>query len=81
MAAPVEDEQEADEHATEVGKVGNAVSSVKHAQQQFQCHHANDKPLGLDWYEEVEVDILVGEKHTEGQQQGIDCAAGSHADV
>ena len=81
MFAPIEDEQEADEHAAKVGEVGDAVVAAEDALEEFDGYHADDEPFGLDGHQEVEVDVFVGEQHSEGQQKGIDGSRGTHRDM
>lgn len=78
--APIEDEQQAEEHATEVGEMGYAVGG-KDALEEFDGGVADDEPFGFDGHEEVEIDALVGEHHAEGQQDAVDGSGGPHGDA
>ena len=81
MFTPVEDKQEADEHAAKVGKMGHAVVRAEDTLEELDGNHADDEPLGLDRHEEVEIDVFVGEHHAEGQQQGVDGSRGTYGEV
>ena len=81
MFAPVEYEQEADEHATEVGEVGDTVITAEDTFEELDGNHADDEPLGLDGHEKVKVDVFVGPQHAESQQEGIDGSRGTYAYV
>lgn len=79
MLAPVEDEQEAEEHAAEVGKMGDAVGN-KDALEELDGGIAYDEPLGFDGHEEVEIDALFWKHHAEGQEDAVDSARSAHGE-
>lgn len=75
VMSPEHDEDEAEEHATEVRKVGDARSCACYAAGEFEQAIANDQPLGFErdgWDEEH--DARIGEHHAEGQQDAEDAA-------
>ncbi len=81
MLAPPEDEEEANEHATEVGEVGHAVEGVEDTLENLDGNHADDEPLDFDRHEEIEVDVFVREGHAESQQDAVDRTGGTDGDM
>ncbi len=72
---PVTDEEEAEDHATEVGDVGHLVAGRGQGREQFYRDGAEHHPLCLDGNGDGNDEhLLVREHHAEGQQQGIDGA-------
>ena len=77
VLAPVEDEQQTEKHAAKMREVGYAVGK-KETFEQLDSSIANDEPFGFDGHEEIEVDALFGEKHSEGQQDAVDGSRSAH---
>ena len=61
MAVPQPDEQDAKDHAAEVGEMGHAVGSAHHSIEQLDGTEDQYEPLGFDGEEEVDVNQRVGE--------------------
>ena len=68
MFFPVQDEEDAENHAAHMGKMRHAVGGASYAGEQF--HHAVNQhtPFGLDGNEEIQEDGRVGKAHAECQQ-------------
>ncbi len=75
LPAPVHDQQEAEEHAAEVGKVRHARLRARYSKEEFEHPVAEDKPLGFHRYRgENQHDDLIRKDHAEGQQNPKDSA-------
>ena len=81
MFAPVEDENQTENHSAEVCEVGYTAVGVENALEEFDGGKDDDEPFCFDGNEEVEVDLLVGEHHAEGQEDSVDRTGGTHGDA
>lgn len=69
MVPPEQDEEEAEEHAAEVGKVCHARLDAIDTGKEFESTVADDQPLGFEWHRwNEEEDLGIGEHHAERQQ-------------
>ena len=69
MVLPEQDEEEAEEHAAEVGKVCHTRLDAIDTGKEFERTVADDEPLGFEWHGwNEEEDLGVGEHHAERQQ-------------
>ena len=75
---PVKNHEESEEHATQVCEMGYAVVGAGHAGEELDGGVDDDEPASLDGKEEIQVDVLVGEHETVGQQDAVDGAGGSN---
>lgn len=70
--APVENEYQTEEHASQVGEVGDVVAAsaaAAYAEEELDESVADDKIFGLDGYGyEHEEKFGIGKQHAEGQQ-------------
>ena len=79
MLAPVLDEDVAEEHAAEVGQMGHAVVGGRNGREQFQGDGTGDYPLDLEGEGEGnDKHSLVGEVHTVGQEDAVECTRGAY---
>lgn len=78
FAAPVEDKQSAEQHAAEVGKVGDATGQSGNAEKQLNaaeedhkvaCFHRDGR--------EQQHDAAVGEEHAKGEEDAVGAAGGA----
>ena len=74
MLAPVEDDEEADEHAAEVGEVGHAVDDEE-AHEELDGYHDGDEPTVLYGHEAFAV--LSEVEDEEEEQDGVFVNQGS----
>lgn len=81
MFAPIEDEEQAEEHATEMGEMGNAIHRLEHPFEKFDGGIDDDEPFGLDRHKEVEVDAFIGKGHTESKQDAIDGTRSTYGEI
>ena len=79
IVVPMANHEETDEHTSEVGEVGHAVARRADGREELHDHIEQHEPLGLDGEGNGEdEEPVVGERHTEGQQHGIDGTRGAH---
>ena len=71
MLAPVEDEEEADEHAAEVGKVGHTVDDEE-AHEELDGNHDGDEPAVLYRHKAFAVLSEVEDKEEEEDAVFVD---------
>ena len=73
MVLPEQDEEEAEEHTAEVGKVRHTRLDAIDTSKEFESTVADDQPLGFERHRGNEKeDLGVGEHHAERQQDAED---------
>ena len=78
---PQHDEDEAKEHAAQVGEVGNAGLVTIDSGKEFEDTIADDQPLGFQRHRREEKENLrIGEHHAKGQQDAKHRTRGTHRD-
>src|SRR5690625_2485792 len=77
FAGPVKDEDDAADHATKMGEVGDVTHGTGDAEDQLQYPEADDEGPGGHGQEEVEIDFFVRIEHAEGEQHAEDCTRGA----
>jgi len=77
MDPPVEDQQETEQHAAQMGEVGHPRGGPGDSGPEFDGAEQDDEPLGLEnhrWKQQHQP--LVGEGHAKGQQDTEDATGG-----